>query len=239
MKTLLSVLCAMCLHASAYASNVFFSDSIDHVVLFSLKQEVPASAKVIGTFKLGDNGFKTDCQYQRVIEKAKEKAAKAGGNAIKITELKEPDMWSGCYRIKGEILTIPDAEKYLQQEAVSDTYSSDEAVDSSLNYALLYIYRPKNFNGSAIGYDIYLDDSLLCRAVNNSKYEIKVYQTGKHKLWAKTEAKAIVPVNLVPGKKYYVKCTIQTGLWVGQPSMNLIDPMQGEEEYAIVKGRTK
>ncbi|GAB3419682.1 hypothetical protein GCM10027516_15460 [Niabella aquatica] len=216
------------------------ADTTKEVVLYLVTDSIPGGAIVLGDFKIGDNGFTSDCQYQRVIEKAKQKAAKAGGNAIKITELKEPDIWSSCYRIKGKILQI-DAEAYAEKVVQSNTYINDDeddvATDASAGYALLYLYRPKNFSGSAIGYDIYLDDSVICRMTNNSKYEIKVYKPGQHKIWAKTEAKAIVPLNIKPGKSYYIKCGIQTGFWVGQPQLNLVYPTQGKEEYEQMKGR--
>ena len=215
------------------------SDTIGDVVLYNINDSIPAEATVIGDFKIGDNGFTTDCQYQRVLERAKEKAIKAGGNAIKITELKEPDVWSSCYRIKGKILQIKNeayTAKLAQSSAATDN-DDDIAADSTIDYATIYLYRPKSFYGAAIGYDIYLDDSVICRISNNSKFEIKVHKTGSHKIWAKTEAKAIVPVNIKTGKSYYIKCGIQTGLWVGQPQMNLIYPTQGKEEYALMKER--
>lgn len=231
---LLIILFGAVLPKAAFA----FKDSTDKIRVFELKKAVPATAKVVGTFKIGDKGFTTDCQYQRVIEKAQEKALKAGGNAIQITELKEPDFFSTCYRIKGNILLVEDSGEVLENNTIEKKELVSTTADTA-TYAIIYFYRPKNFSGSAVGYDVRLDDSVVCRMVNNSKAEIRVYKQGKQKVWAKTEAKAIVPLDVKYGKHYYIKCTIAMGLWVGQPSLNLIDPEQGQYEYEMVKGRNK
>ncbi|MCD2423330.1 DUF2846 domain-containing protein [Niabella pedocola] len=190
----------------------------------------------MGHSRLGIRGFTTDCQYQRVIEKAQEKARKAGGNAIQITELKQPDLWSSCYRIKGNILFIEGVDS-LRQAVSAATIAPPAPGADTATYATIYFYRPKNFTGSAVGYNINLDDSVVWRAVNNSRYELRVYKEGKQKIWAKTEAKAIVPLTIQFGRSYYIKCSIAMGMWVGQPSLNLIDPEQGRDEYERVSSR--
>ncbi len=211
-------------------------DTADEILVFDLNKEIPATAKTIGQFKIGDKGFTTDCQYQRVIEKAQEKARKAGGNAIQLTEVKEPDIWSTCYRIKGNILSIEHIDSLRQATAAA--VPEPVAGSDTATYATIYFYRPKSFTGAAIGYNINLDDSVVWRAVNNSRYEVRVYKEGKQKVWAKTEAKAIIPLNIQFGKTYYIKCAIAMGVWVGQPSLNLIDPEQGRDEYERVRPRT-
>lgn len=215
-------------------------DTTKEIALYNINDSIPDGAITIDNFKFGDNGFTTDCQYQRVIEKAKEKAIKAGGNAIKLTEVKQPDMWSSCYRIKGKILQVSNTDhdaKLLKSGPVLE--DEDIPVDSSANYSTLYLYRVGDFVGSAIGYNVYLDDSVICRITNNSKFEIKIYKPGTHKVWAKTEAKAIVPLEIKPGRSYYIKCGIQTGFWVGQPQMNLVYPTHGKEEYESMAGKKK
>ncbi|WP_018628021.1 DUF2846 domain-containing protein [Niabella aurantiaca] len=212
-------------------------DTANEILVFEVNKKIPATAKTIGQFKIGDKGFTTDCQYQRVIEKAQEKARKAGGNAIQITELKEPDIWSSCYRIRGNILFIEDIDSLSQVTAA--VVSTPVPGSDTATYATIYFYRPKNFTGSAIGYNINLDDSVVWRAVNNSRYEIRVYKEGKQKIWAKTEAKAIIPLSIQFGRSYYIKCSIAMGMWVGQPSLDLIDPEQGRPEYERVSSRAR
>jgi len=81
-------------------------DYKEDVVVLDLQTPVPAGAEKIGTVKVGDTGFTMVCGWKTVIEKAKLEARKAGGNAIKITEHKTPDIISSCHRITADILLI-------------------------------------------------------------------------------------------------------------------------------------
>lgn len=53
---------------------------------------------LVGTLKVGDTGFTTDCGYNKIIHDAKIQARKFGGNIVQITELKRPK--------KGGVLVI-------------------------------------------------------------------------------------------------------------------------------------
>lgn len=119
--------------------------------------------------------------------------------------------------------------------------SSAELSDTS-KYALLYVYRPKKFAGSAIVYTIRISNSLLKDEVvgdanNNTKFMIKLYEEGKTEISAKTESKRSVTLNVRFGEKYYLKCGVTMGVLVGRPELLLIDPLKGEIEYANVKGK--
>ena len=50
-------------------------------------------------------------------------------------------------------------------------------------------------------------------------------------LWAKTEAKDEIPVDVKPGREYYIKCSIVMGAFVGRPKLELIDPKIGKIEF--------
>src|SRR5690606_29526602 len=64
------------------------------VVVLGLSDGVPDDATFIGDVKVGDSGFSTDCSYETVIDLAKLEARKAGGNIVKITKHKTPDLLS-------------------------------------------------------------------------------------------------------------------------------------------------
>ncbi len=98
-------------------------------------------------------------------------------------------------------------------------------------FATIYIYRPRNFTGSAISYNIYLNDSLVCHIKNNTKYAIRVYKEGSVELSAKTEQKRKVNLNLKFGGEYYLKCGVTMGVLVGRPDLNLIFPEQGRLDF--------
>jgi hypothetical protein len=205
-------------------------DFKQEVTVIGISEEVPQDAIVIGSVKVGDSGFSTNWGWDVVIEKAKMEARKAGGNALKITEHKPPKlMGSSCDKITATILKIQDVEvlKLLKE-------NEDPIVDSTWNYAKLYVYRPRGI-GPLVGYDLYLGDSVICRVKNKSKYEINITKRGYNSLWAKTEAKSEVPIDIQFGREYYLKCTVVVGVMVGHPKLQLVDRTQGKDDYDSIK----
>jgi len=78
------------------------------VMVLGLNDEVPFEAEHIGTIRIGDSGFSTNCRYDVVIDLAKLEARKVGGDALKIVKHHKPDLWSSCHRITAEILKLND-----------------------------------------------------------------------------------------------------------------------------------
>lgn len=128
----------------------------------------------------------------------------------------------------------------INENKLSPTDSILNQTDTT-NYALLYVYRPKNFSGSAMSYDLKITNALFSdhpigRVKNNSKFIVKLYQEGKTQLFAQTESKRAVLIDVKFGKKYYLKCGITIGVLVGRPELNLIYPEQGELDFENVEG---
>jgi len=130
---------------------------------------------------------------------------------------------------------------FSQKAMTQDTIKTQGSVivdkpDSSKSptdkpFATIFIYRPRNFTGAAISYNIRLNDSVICRIKNNTKYEIKVYKEGPAEISAETEQKRKVNINVKFGEQYYLKCGITMGVMVGRPEINLIYPEQGRLDY--------
>jgi hypothetical protein len=120
-----------------------------------------------------------------------------------------------------------EAEPAKTEPAQTDTISH------SGEYATLYVYRSTAF-GFAINYDLQLDDEVICRVKAVWGQEVKVYKFGKHELWAETEAKVSCPIDIEPGKSYYVKCGVGMGLLVGRPTIKLVDEAIGKPEFIDV-----
>jgi hypothetical protein len=126
------------------------------------------------------------------------------------------------------------------QQTIDSTATSSHNMltDSSGNqYATLYVYRPKDFVGSAISYNLHAGDSEICKVKNNSKYAIHLFKEGELELWAKTEKRESVKIDVKFGKKYYLKCGLKEGILEGRPVFELVIPEQGELDFANVKGR--
>jgi hypothetical protein len=60
---------------------------------------------------------------------------------------------------------------------------------------------------------------------------VKVNKDGLNSIWAKTEAKEEIPINIKFGQEYYIRCGITMGAFVGQPKIELVDNRSGEIEF--------
>ncbi len=76
----------------------------EEVTVLAIDDPRPKNVEVLGTIKIRDTGFSVKCNYERVVERAKLEARKAGGNIIQLTKHKKPDFWSTCHRIDATIL---------------------------------------------------------------------------------------------------------------------------------------
>lgn len=81
-------------------------DYREEVRVFEIEEKIPSDAEKLGTIKVGDSGFSIKCNYATVIDKAKMESRKVGGNVLKITKHKRPDLWSSCHRITADIYKV-------------------------------------------------------------------------------------------------------------------------------------
>lgn len=200
------------------------------VVILDLDEAIPSEAEELGEIKLGDTGFSIKCSYDVVIERLKFEARKVGGNALKITAHKSPSLASSCHRITAKILRISNV----------DTYENDEQEPfiEGADYAVLNVYRYPGF-GSLIGYNLYLNDSIICRVKNNFKRTIQIKESGQDTIWAKTESKKSIPITIEKGKSYFLRCGIEMGFFVGKPTLELVDYKTGKKEFKSFKAKNK
>jgi Tfp pilus tip-associated adhesin PilY1 len=199
------------------------------VYVIDVNDPYPANCISLGTVKIGDTGFSTNCGMDAVINCAKLEARKAGGNALKIVEHISPDFLSSCHRITAQILKVENVTNYLAQV-------NKEEIDSTASSATLYVYRPASA-GMLVSYNLYFGDSIVCRIANRFKQEIKLDKKGMNEIWAKTEAKTSVPIDVKFGHKYYLRCGISMGIVVGRPSFEFVDARIGKMEYESLKAK--
>lgn len=140
----------------------------------------------------------------------------------------------------------PDAEPAAQPPAyqppatpVPTTQIETQSRATTGDSAVLYIYRPENFVGFAVMYDIYVGDEKVGKVANKSKFRYVLRQEGPVEVWARTEKKESVFLDAKFGESYYIRCAVTTGAWVGHPSLTLVPAMQGEPEYARIKEKRK
>jgi hypothetical protein len=232
-KVLVGILLALC--AVSCAPKVKTNLSSKHpslhydeeVIVLEKSDSLPASSEILGTVKVGDSGMSTKCNFTEVLAKAKEQARIAGGNSIRIVEHKSPDFMSSCHRIVAEVIRV-------DTESLKGMAAKDDVVDPTMDYSVLNVYRPRG-TGGLVSYNLYLGDSLLCRVTSKSRHQIKIKKTGSAELWAKTESKASIPIQLVNGKQYYLRCSVAMGVMVGRPSFELVNAAIGKKEIATIR----
>jgi hypothetical protein len=203
-------------------------DYREDVKVFGLQDPIPSSSEEIGTVKIGDTGFSSNCDWEVVIDKAKIEARKIGGNAIKIIDHIPPSlMGSSCDRITAKILKVENFN------TIASTIKEDSSLVNA-DYAIIHVYRYSGA-GAFVSYDLHLGDTVICRVSNRWKKTIKIRKDGLNTLWAKTEVKEELPINIKFGKEYYIRCGITMGLLVGRPSLELIDNQVGKAEFQSIK----
>lgn len=200
------------------------------VLLLEMDAPMPDNAEVLGQIKIGDTGFTTkNGNYAAVLNIAKDVARKAGGNVVKITEHKSPDMLSSMHRIKADILRVEDLS------VLSDD-SSDLVVSAHPDYAVIYFYRETGA-GAFVGYDVYVGDTKVYRSRPNTSAEVKLYEEGDIEVWAKTEAKEVLPLTVKKGCDYYIRTSVSAGIVIGHPRIEIMSSEDGREEYESVKDK--
>lgn len=128
---------------------------------------------------------------------------------------------------------------HSQDTAVVNRTINNPVIQNSnadtVKYALLYVYRPRNYVGSLVNYDIHVGDSTVGNIKNNSKFVVKLYNEGTTTFWAKSEQKRIINVTVKFGQEYFLKCAVTTGILVGRPEINLVYPDQGRLDFESIE----
>lgn len=201
-------------------------DYKQEIAVLGINEPAPKDAEQLGTVKIGDSGLSAQPGLDVVLEKAQLEARKAGGNVLKITEHRPRLAAAGSFhKVTAAILKVPDVDSLLAAQEDADIPGAD--------YAILNVYR-YNGTGAFVGYDLHLGDEVICRVRNNSKMSLKIKKDGLNTLWARTESKAEVPVNIKPGKTYYLRCGIGMGIMVGRPTLELVEGKLGKLEFQAI-----
>jgi uncharacterized membrane protein YhaH (DUF805 family) len=119
-----------------------------------------------------------------------------------------------------------------RSEQISFSKTSDGSEDLlSDNFALLHVYRQGAIKGFLISYNLHLGKEVVFRVKNKSKTTIKITNAGVQTLWAKTEVKKKLPINIQLGNEYYIRCSMKFGFFVGRPKLELVDNQTGKIEF--------
>nr|HPI31638.1 hypothetical protein [Bacteroidales bacterium] len=89
--------------------------------------------------------------------------------------------------------------------------------------------------GFAVVYDVYADTKYITKVANNTYFSTKV-EPGLVTFNAMTEPpKVTASMNLEPGRTYYLKCGVSTGMWVGRPALEFVSESTGISETSKMR----
>ena len=123
---------------------------VDSVHIFLPGERVPSTAVVVGDVAVKDRGTTTKCNYDYVVQLGKETTAKHGGNALQITEHREPSFKSTCHQIFGNMLYLNPTQMH---SALTDTLTfmpADDTFGAQVVYAMKRS-NPKNVMKLSVG----------------------------------------------------------------------------------------
>jgi len=127
-----------------------------------------------------------------------------------------------------EVFTTDAAVNQAGNNEVSSTPASQEP-------ATVIIYRKNSPSGFAVVYDVYADTKYITKVANNTYFSTKV-EPGLVTFNAMTEPpKVTASMNLEPGRTYYLKCGVSTGMWVGRPALEFVSESTGISETSKMR----
>jgi hypothetical protein len=112
-----------------------------------------------------------------------------------------------------------------------DQSTAPKTQDSSK--ATVYVYRYKQFVGSALAPSVFCDDVQLAR-MENGRYFTTIVDPGKHIFRSNDEQSGIV-LQAVAGQRYFIRVDIAAGFMKGHGRLTMMDSQQGIYELTSDK----
>ena len=119
------------------------------------------------------------------------------------------------------------------QQPDSAAPQADNAAKKDNSQVTVYIYRYKQFVGSALSPSVYCDDTELARMENGRFFAAKL-ASGKHTFHS-NDKQAGIDVDLKSGQDYYIRVEIAAGMMKGHGRLILVAPEQGSYEIKKLK----
>ena len=119
------------------------------------------------------------------------------------------------------------------QQSDSSVPQGDNAAKKDDSQVTVYIYRYKQFVGSALSPSVFCDDTELARMENGRFFAAKL-SSGKHTFHS-NDKQAGIDVDLKGGQAYYIRVEIAAGMMKGHGRLTLVAPEQGSYEIKKLK----
>ena len=105
---------------------------------------------------------------------------------------------------------------------------------AELQQATVIIYPKNSPRGLAVVYDVLANNKYITK-VKNAFYYAGQFDAGYTTFTARTEREVSTSMNLEPGKTYYLRCGVSTGMWMGVPSLEFVSENTGIVETSRIK----
>jgi hypothetical protein len=112
---------------------------------------------------------------------------------------------------------------------------SQKTPDAKPSKATVYVYRYKQFVGSALAPSVYCDETELARMENGRYFTVKL-DPGKH-MFRSNDKQSGTELDMKAGQEYFLRVEIATGLMKGHGRLVLMSPEQGGYELKSSKLR--
>jgi hypothetical protein len=149
--------------------------------------------------------------------------------------------------LEGPVFTLLKSEVFMvkfengTKEVFNDAPNVSNAVNNTVistpvegQKATVIIYRKNAPSGFAVTYDVLANSKYITKVRNNFYYSGQ-FDAGNVIFTAKTEREASTSMNLEPGKTYYLRCGVATGIWMGVPSLEFVPENTGIKETSRIK----
>jgi hypothetical protein len=206
----------------------------DSVQIFTVQPDeiVPEKSDFVREIVMGASLFSSNCGYKNLMNYANFTAKQSGANVIHLTEIKRPAMGNGCYHITAKLYKNTDAVQ-LEKLAMEQKLANQSRLPKDADYAIVHFYRPKNFEGAAVSYNIKMDDQgVIGRSSNGHQFEYKITTFGKHRFFGKTKKPDSAVLDIQKGKEYFIRCGVTKGSGIAIPDMYVIENYVGIREMA-------
>ena len=119
--------------------------------------------------------------------------------------------------------------------AQEPTADSQQTAGGNPSKAVVYVYRYKQFVGSALAPSVYCDETELARMENGRYFTVKL-DPGKHS-FRSNDKQSGIELEAKSGQEYFLRVEIATGFMKGHGRVVLVAPEQGSYELKSSKLR--
>ncbi|HZR55504.1 MAG TPA: DUF2846 domain-containing protein [Terriglobales bacterium] len=106
--------------------------------------------------------------------------------------------------------------------------ATQTTTDVKPSKATVYVYRYKQFVGSALAPSVWCDETELAHMENGRYFTVKL-DPGKHN-FRSNDKQSGMELDIKPGEQYFVRLEIATGFMKGHGRLILVTPEQGTYE---------